>query len=239
MPAQAIAPETIAQIPMLGDLPAHLIQRVVETARVHQLERGEAVFIQGQKADGVYALLSGRLRLVQHSLEGQDVGLSIFSPGDVIGLIAAIGGEEYPGSCEAVDKSAVMYIPGALFHELMLLHNPLSARVVKILVHRLHEAHDHIRELSAERVERRLARTVLRLASKVGVKTERGIRLDMSLSRQDLAELSGTTLYTVSRILSEWQRDNLVDIGREEVCITHPHKLVVIAEDLPEKNTDG
>lgn len=235
MPTRVITPEVFTQIALLADLPQSLITRLSGLSKIRELERGEVLFSQGQAADTVFAVIDGRMRLVQHSLEGQDVGLSIFSPGDIIGLIAAIGGDEYPGACEAVDTSVVIAIPGSLFHELMGQYGPLSARIVNLLVHRLHEAHDHIRELSAERVERRVARTVLRLANKVGVKTDRGIRLDMSLSRQDLAELSGTTLYTVSRILSEWQRDGLVDTGREEVCIVQPHRLVLIAEDLPEQ----
>jgi CRP-like cAMP-binding protein len=220
---------------MLADLPPSLADRLTHEVRERTLMRGEMLFAQGDQADTVYAVIAGQLRLMQHTLDGQDVALSIFAPGDMIGLVTVVGNEAYPGTCEASDAVRVMAIPGSTFHELMQRHAPLAMRIIHLLVHRLHEAHDHVRELSAERVERRVARTVLRLANKVGVKTETGIRIDMPLSRQDLAELSGTTLHTVSRILSDWQRAGLVDVGREQVTVTHPHALVLIAEELIEK----
>ena len=109
-------------------------------------------------------------------------------------------------------------------------------RIVKMLHGRLTEANDRIRELSVERVEQRVARMVLRLANKVGVKESGGIRIDMPLSRQSLAELTGTTLHTVSRILSEWQRAGLVDAGREQLVLLRAHDLVMIAEDMPKRS---
>jgi CRP/FNR family transcriptional regulator, nitrogen oxide reductase regulator len=237
MTSQPIASSTLAQIGMLADLPPALAESLVRNSRLRQIPRGEILFAQGDDARTIFGVVSGRLRLMQHTLDGQDVAMSVFAPGDLIGLVAVIGNEEYPGTCEASDDSALLAIPGSTFFAMMEAHAPLAIQAVKLLVHRVHEAHDHIRELSAERVERRLARTVLRLVNKVGVKSEHGIRIDMPLSRQDLAELTGTTLYTVSRILGEWQRAGLVDIGREEVILIRPHDLVMIAEDMANKST--
>jgi CRP-like cAMP-binding protein len=91
---------------------------------------------------------------------------------------------------------------------------------------------ERLRELATERVEQRVARTLLRLARQVGRKVEGGVLIDMPLSRQDLAEMTGTTLYTVSRILSQWEQQHLVETGRERILIRQPHGLVAIAEDL-------
>lgn len=230
--SSGVTREDILRIPLLSDLPPTQADRLCRSARIREYQRDSVLFSQGDKAETIYAVFSGRFRLVQHTLEGQDVAISVFSAGDLIGMGAVIGIEEFPGTCEAADDAAIISIPGTVFAELLEHHAPTAVKVIRLLVNRLHEAHDHIRELSAERVERRLARTVLRLAKKVGVKTEQGIRLDMPLSRQDLAELCGTTLYTVSRILSEWQRGHIVEIGRESVIINNPHHLVLIAEDL-------
>jgi CRP/FNR family transcriptional regulator, nitrogen oxide reductase regulator len=235
MASTVVTQHTLSQIPLLADLPPELAERLSRELRVRELVRGDALFNQGDKAQAVFAVLAGRLRLMQHTLEGQDVALSVFAPGDLIGLVAMLGGEDYPGMCEAQDDSTVLTISGSTFHELLEQHPPLAMRMIRLLVRRLHEAHDQVRELAAERVERRVARTVLRLANKVGVKTEHGIRIDMPLSRQDLAELCGTTLHTVSRILSEWQRAGLVDVGRETVTVVRAHALVLIAEELADR----
>ncbi|MGE5140292.1 MAG: Crp/Fnr family transcriptional regulator, partial [Rudaea sp.] len=89
------------------------------------------------------------------------------------------------------------------------------------------------RELSTERVERRVANALLRLAQQTGVKTPEGVLIDLALTRQDIADMTGTTLYTVSRILSHWEQRGLVETGRERIVIRSPHGLVAIAQDLP------
>ncbi len=108
----------------------------------------------------------------------------------------------------------------------------MAVNALRFLAGRLHELQDRYRELATERVERRVARAVLRLARQAGRKTDAGILIDLPLSRQDLAEMTGTTLYTVSRILSSWESAGLVEVGRERVVIKRGHGLVSIAEDL-------
>ena len=92
--------------------------------------------------------------------------------------------------------------------------------------------------LATERVERRVARALLRLVGQAGTKTEGGVLIDFPLSRQDLAELTGTTLHTVSRILSSWEHKGIIESGRRRIVICQPHGLVTIAEDLAVEETD-
>ena len=101
------------------------------------------------------------------------------------------------------------------------------------MAERMQELQERYRELATERVAQRVARAILRLARQTGRRVEGGVLLDLALSRQDLAELTGTTLFTISRTLSEWEQQGLVEVGRERVLIKSPHGLVVIAEDLP------
>ena len=227
-----MTPEDFDRIPALADTPAGLRQELLRRCSSKTLSRGEVLFGQGEDSQAAYFVLSGRVRLVQHTTDGADVTLGIFAPYDPVGLLVGLVGEPYPGTCEAVDQSALLSMPTSTAVWLMSQHPPLVLRVVKMLHARLTEANDRVRELSVERVERRVARMVLRLANKLGVKEDGGIRIDMPLSRQSLAELSGTTLHTVSRILSEWQRAGLVDAGREQLVLLRAHDLVLIAEDM-------
>ena len=96
----------------------------------------------------------------------------------------------------------------------------------------IQEMQTRYRELVTERVEQRIARALLRLAAQSGQKSKENRGVELALSRQDLAEMTGTTLYTVSRVLSAWERRGLVAAGRERVMIRDPHGLVRIAEDL-------
>jgi CRP-like cAMP-binding protein len=112
-------------------------------------------------------------------------------------------------------------------------HSRLALNGLRLVAGRFQDLQDRYRELSTERVERRIARVLLRLARQTGQRTERGVLIDLPLSRQDLGEMTGTTLYTVSRTLSGWEQQGLIETGRERIVIRNPHSLVSIAEDLP------
>ncbi|MCE7947161.1 MAG: Crp/Fnr family transcriptional regulator [Chloroflexi bacterium CFX4] len=219
---------------LFADLPPHLYDQLLQTARICHIRNGEYLFHQGELAYTFYLLQRGRLRLVQHTPEGKDVTLATFSEGDLIGLLVAISSDSYPATAEALEDCELLALQGAPMWQVMQQHAPLAVRVVRMLAARLHEAHERIRELSAERVQQRLARSLVRLARKVGVKQADGsIYLDVRLSRQDLAQMNGTTLETVSRTLTAWQREGLLDAGREQITLIKPHDLVLIADDLP------
>lgn len=114
----------------------------------------------------------------------------------------------------------------------METHPRVALNTIHHLAQRVQELQQRNLELATERVERRIAHVLLRLVRASGRKAETGILIDFPLSRQDIAEMSGTTLYTVSRTLNAWQQKGLVEIGRERVLICNPHGLVAIAEDL-------
>jgi CRP/FNR family transcriptional regulator, nitrogen oxide reductase regulator len=114
--------------------------------------------------------------------------------------------------------------------EMMKTRPALSLDLMDFMTTNIQEMQERYRELATERVEQRIARALLRLTSQSGKRSEEGIEL--ALSRQDLAEISGATLYTVSRVVAEWERKGLVRTGREKVKITRPHEMVKIAEGL-------
>ena len=177
-------------------------------------------------------LLTGRVRVTQLNPEGHQVILHMIGPGDGFALVAPFSHGEYGVAAEAVEDSEALAWDGPTMERLMREFPPLAINALRFLSGRLHELQERYRELATEKVERRVARAVLRLARQAGRKTEAGILIDLPLSRQDLAEMTGTTLYTVSRILSGWEAAGLVEVGRERVVIKRGHGLVSIAEDL-------
>jgi len=94
---------------------------------------------------------------------------------------------------------------------------------------RLQETHTRVVEMSTQQVERRVAHALLRLVQQAGRKVEAGIEIDFPISRQDIAEMTGTTLHTVSRILSAWESDGLVEGGRQRIVLRDPHRLFQLA----------
>lgn len=224
-----------------GLSPAEL-DRLLAEARRQTLERGQVLFSQGDPATHCYVLESGRMRLVQLHLDGRAVIHRILAPGEFFGGIATLGDEVYPLSAEAVEGSAVLAWSGEAMHRILLVHPRVAVNLLRMQARRIRELQERVNELAWMRVEQRLARAVLRLARQAGRRTQEGILLELSLSREDLANLTGTTLYTASRILSHWEQRGIVRAGRQRLVIRVPHALVEVAEDLsliPDKEQPG
>jgi CRP-like cAMP-binding protein len=206
----------------------HLIARLgIERS----IEEGEFFFFQGDPADYLYVLISGRAKLMQNNPAGQQVNLRTINEWQMFGALGAVReGATYPASAQALEQSTALAIKSEYLHELMQTRPYLSFDLMKLMTGYIQEMQERYRELATEKVERRIARALLRLAAQMGTKLEGGIEL--AFTRQDLAEMSGTTLYTVSRVLSDWERQGLVEAGRERVLIRNPHGVVSIAEEL-------
>ncbi len=215
-----------------GIAPADLA-RIAQAARRRQIPAGTFLFHQGDPAEVIYIPVRGRLKLTQITPEGHEVILRYVGVGEMTGATAVFGDTAYPASAETLEEAIVLGWNNATMIQLIGQYPCLGLNILHLLSVRLQELQDRLREMSTERVERRIARTLLRLVSQLGRKAETGVLIDLPLSRQDLANMTGTTLYTVSRVLSRWEEEGIVAAGREKVLIKHPPDLVVIAEDLP------
>ncbi len=196
------------------------------------IEEGEYFFFQGDPAIYFYVLTSGRAKLMQANPSGQQVNLRTISEWQIFGALGAVSEEAiYPASAQALEHSTALAIKSAFLKEMMNTRPYLSFDLMKLMTDYIQEMQERYRELATEKVERRIARAMLRLTAQMGVKNVDG-NIELAFTRQDMAEMSGTTLYTVSRVLSEWEKRGLVESGRERVLIRNPHGLVQIAEEL-------
>ncbi|MGA9521996.1 MAG: Crp/Fnr family transcriptional regulator [Myxococcaceae bacterium] len=224
----------ISQASPFRDLTDEARAEVVASARKVVLRPGQFLFREGARADSVYLVLSGRLKVLQTSNEGQSVVLRLAGPGELLALVAALGErDEYPVSAQALQTCVAARWTGQDMWKLLERYPGIGAASLRLVLQRLQELQKQYRELATERVERRIARALLRLVRQAGTRVETGVRIDMPLTRQDLAEMSGTTLYTVSRVLSAWTERGLLESKRKLITLLRPHELVAIAEDLP------
>jgi CRP/FNR family transcriptional regulator, nitrogen oxide reductase regulator len=208
------------------------IQDLLQRARTQKLAKGAALFEQGAAADRFFVLADGRLKVTQVTPDGQQVVVRYIGPGEMFGCVAVTGQQAYPGTASAALDSTVVAWSASEAAGLVEKHPKFGAHILRMMGGRVQEAHARMREMATERVERRVARALLRLAREAGKRSEAGIEIAMPLSRQDVAEMTGTTLYTVSRLLSAWEQDGFVEAGRQRVVIKQPDALLRIAEDL-------
>jgi|APCry1669189070_1035195.scaffolds.fasta_scaffold12485_1 CRP/FNR family transcriptional regulator, nitrogen oxide reductase regulator len=215
------------------DLPDVILTAAASVAQVRRVLGGEFFFHQGDPASHFYVLAEGNARLSQITPEGRQIIMGLIGPSHEIGIIAAIAGAVYPLDLQATQDSLALTWDRATLRTLFDAHPVLALRALHMVSARFVELQDRYRELATERVERRLARAILRLVAQVGQPASDGVTIALPLARQDLAELTGTTLFTVSRTLSAWENVGIVRSGRERVTLCDPERLTAIAEDLP------
>lgn len=225
--------DVLQQTVLFQNLSESALEQIFRMARLKKIQQGEFFFLQGDPAECIYLLLQGHLKLTQCSADGQQMVLRMIGTGTMFGAIAIAQTAVYPINAEATEECTAAFWHKSQIIELAHEYPQLALNVAQIMAQHVQEAQERYLQMATERVERRLARTLLRLANQAGVKTAQGIRIDLSLTRQDLAEMCGTTLYTVSRTLRQWEAQGLVSCGRTRVVICKPHGLVCIAEDLP------
>jgi CRP/FNR family transcriptional regulator, nitrogen oxide reductase regulator len=158
--------------------------------------------------------------------------LRLLGPGAAFGGVAAFGGTTYPVTAEAVTEASALEWPGEVMAGLIERHPKLALNALKFVAARLHELQVQYRQLATEKVERRVARALLRLVQQAGRRIETGVLIDLPLSRDDIAPMTGTTLYTVSRIISRFEAGGLLEAGRQRMVIRNPHELLKVADDL-------
>ncbi len=225
--------DLLARSPLFRGANANELEAALAIASRRRLEKGEFFFHQDESADFFYVLVEGQVRLSQLNPEGHQVIIHFMGPGDGMGIIVALSNTVYPLSSEAMSDCLALRWDYASTVRLMEQYPRLGLNGLRLVAWRFQELQKRYRELATERVERRIARALLRLARQTGRRTEGGVLLDLPLSRQDLGEMTGTTIYTVSRTLSSWEHQGLIETGRERIIICDPHGLVSIAEDLP------
>ena len=185
-------------------------RRLAEVARVHLFRRGETVFAEGDPPDHFCTVVTGRVKVFKMTPAGKDVILEIFGAGDPLGAVAAYDGHPFPASAVAIEDSQVLFVPRQAFFALLERHPTLVRGLLSGLTHRLAELAFRLAELTGGRVEPRFARLFLKLAQEQGRPERGGTFIPVVLSRQELADMTGTTIETTIRIMSRWGKHRIV-----------------------------
>ncbi len=220
----------ISGLPPFEGLDAADLDAVLQSARSLRVEKDAAIFGQDGEAHSFFVLLDGKVRVVKSTVDGQQIIVRYIVPGELLGIAQALARSTYPASAIAVVDCVLLSWPGKLWSEFAAAFPTFGTTTYRTVGARLSDMQTQVMELATEQVERRVAHALLRLAHQSGRKTDKGILIDFPLSRQDIAEMTGTTLHTVSRLLTAWEEKGLVGSGRMQVCITDPHGLLLLAD---------
>jgi CRP-like cAMP-binding protein len=199
----------------------------------HRYDRDDYLFFEGDPAEWLVFVVEGRIKMIKHSDSGRETIVATFGPGQIVGEVGVLAGDVYPATAQALEPAVTLSLRRDTYAGLVRTHPDLAWALVIELGHRLQRAHDTIRSLAVERVDRRVARVLLRMASASGQRLEGGaVRITVSLSRQDIADMAGTVVETAIRTLSKFQKQGLIETTEGHIVLLQPHQLVALADEL-------
>ncbi|MCA9990669.1 MAG: Crp/Fnr family transcriptional regulator [Anaerolineales bacterium] len=216
---------------LFQDLPPETCQDVLARGYQKRVDKGSYFFHQGEAALTMYVLHSGRVKLVQVTPAGEQVIVNYLGPGEGLGIIVALSHMTFPLSAEAIEPCLAIGWDQATMLQLMHQYPQLALNGLEMIGRRFARLQARNQDLATQQVEQRIARTLLRLVRQFGRRVPEGVLIDMPLSREDLAQMTGTNLYNVSRIMSKWEQAGLVSSGRMRVVLCKAHEMVIIAGD--------
>jgi CRP-like cAMP-binding protein len=223
--------EILSKVPFFTGLSRQEISKINRLFREQGYAAGETIYSASDPAERLFVVASGRVKLLRHSLSGKDVLLDILTPGEFFGSLSSFGDQEYPDTAQALTDSCILKVSADDFRTILDTYSSVALGVLDAVAGRLKAAQEMVRQLSAHSAERRIAFTLLKLAAKFGVYQEVGWLIQVPLSREELAQMTGTTMETASRALSQFQKDGLIDSGRQWVAITDLPGLEALARE--------
>jgi CRP-like cAMP-binding protein len=229
----AVDSSMVAHLPLFESLDTAACEAILREAHSIRVPKNKAIFEQGEDVHSFYLLLHGHIRATKMTPAGEQVIVRYVATGEIFGIGQAMGLATYPATATAVDDSVVLVWPATIWTRLVADYPALTANTLKTVGSRLQEAHTRVVEMSTQQVEQRVAHALLRLVNQSGRKTAQGIEIDFQLSRQDIAEMTGATVFTVSRTLSTWEQRGLIESSRQRIVLREPEALRALADAAP------
>ena len=202
--------EFLKSSPAFAALGPRDVQALATVAREERVRARDYIFMEGDPARWFCLVKTGHVKILRQARSGRDVVLELLGPGEPFGGVAVIERRPYPASAQATEPTVVTKIPQAVIAALVERHPSIVREIALMIGRRLRAAHESVTSLAGDPVEARLAGALVRLAEREGVRTGGRVMLPFPLTRQNLADMTATTVETAIRVLSRWQRGGLV-----------------------------
>ena len=219
----------LTDLPPFRRLTRPQIREILDAAQALRFDPGVAVFSEGEAVERFFLLLDGHIRVIRTTPGGDQIIALHIAPGQLFGIGAALGRTTYPATAMTADDCIALCWPNQLWPDFISRYNGFATETYKTVGERVGEMNNRIVELATQQVEQRVACAILRLINQMGQKVEGGIEVGFPITRQNISDMTGTTLHTVSRLLSAWERDGIVMSERRKITVTAPHRLVMLS----------
>ncbi len=201
------------------------LAELADLATERSFAPNEFIFWDGDAPEYFYIVAEGRVKVLKYSSSGREFIIAFFSPGEMFGEVAVFENKPYPASAQAVAETKVVGIRREHFLSFLANRPQVALRIINILGGRLRDAQSRLRDLAGERVEQRLASVLLMLSAKRG--------LTLPFTRQEIADMAGTTTETAIRVMSHLKDRKIIRSVRGKVIILNEEKLRLLSEGPP------
>jgi CRP-like cAMP-binding protein len=216
--------------PLFTGLSMSECEKIAAHARPRSFAPDELLFMQGDLARNLFLIRSGSVKISQLSQNGNEVILWMYGSGNVIGLLPEPASRRHTSSARVMEHCTALAWDYETVQSMVEEYPQIGKNMNQILAGRLGELEERFREVATEKVPKRLALALLRLRNNIGKEVRGGV--EVSLSREELALMTGTTMFTISRILSQWSREKFVSSHRQSVLVRDPRRLELVADEI-------
>src|SRR5512136_2951301 len=222
--------DILQAMPFFAGLSERDWEKVIDLFSERQYQKDDYIFLEGEAPEALYIIRAGKVKVLRHSTDGKDVVLRVGGVGHLLGTVAVFDGGGYPGTAQVIEDCTTLVIARNDCLTLVNRYPVFALAVISDLGSRLRSSAEQIRSLAVERVEQRIARVLLKLAETAGTDSPDGRVIEMPLTRQDVADMTGTTVETAIRVMSKLRRAGLIRTRRGKVVLVDQEKLLEISE---------
>ncbi|MHA3980105.1 Crp/Fnr family transcriptional regulator [Halovulum sp. GXIMD14794] len=222
-------PSLLTGLPPFARLTVGQIHEILDQATPQRWDEGTSIFTAGAEAERFFLLLDGTIRVIRTTKDGEQVVPLHIPPGQLFGIAPAFNLDAYPATAVAAEECLTLCWPTRLWGTFVGRYEGFATETWRTIGDRMQELHTRIEELATRAVEQRIASVLLQLVNQSGRKVDSGIEIVFPITRATIAEMTGSTLHTVSRLLSAWEKQGIVSSTRRHIVVTDPHRLVLLS----------
>lgn len=197
------------------------LKNIIHERKIRQFKKNQVIYYDGDKGHGIYLILSGRVKTIKMANDGRELMTGIYKSEDYIGIHAILANEAYTDTATAIEDTSLCFIPKDILDQLLNKHPAVGLAFIKLLAKDIREKEDHLLQLAYNSVRKKLAEVLLRLH-----RNQAPGNIGFKVSREDLAAMAGMATETVSRTLSDFKDENLIEKSASLITILDGTRLM-------------
>jgi CRP/FNR family cyclic AMP-dependent transcriptional regulator len=204
--------EVLRNVPLFATLTDSELKSIVEKVILRKYRKNDVIFHEEDTNEVMYIILSGKVKVVQTSEEGKEIILALHKSGDFFGEMSLIDGKTAPATVMAIENAIIAIISKKDFHTVLSWQPKVLLNLLQIFCTRLRDSYSRIQILSFNNAAQRIKTLLVMLSGMYGKKADEGVTIDMKLTHQNIADMTGITRETVTRILNKWQKGGQLSV---------------------------